>query len=561
LRAAGFDAARLHRSVECPGVLVPGRTATKLTRIAPATPRAGFRLGIAAAALLFGCQSLQNAVADGDTRTISMHHLHTGEDITVTFKRNGRYDDAALKKLSWFLRDWRENKSVEMDPRLIDLVWEANREVEGAQPIQIICGYRDEHTNSMLRRRSSGVAQHSLHMRGMAMDFMIPGVPLDRLRAAGLRLQRGGVGYYPTSGSPFVHMDVGGVRHWPRMTRQQLVRVFPNGRTVHIPTDGKPLAGYALALADIERRGGNPSGMSLAAAANAGIDTEAAASAGASAPSLLAALFGSDGQPATEAAKPAAMPAPARPAAAMTVVATIPVPLPKIRPAAAPMVVAMAAPPPERPAAKLPMTVTPASRPPVLAFASVTANDIVRQRGYFVGRPGMNPRSAAAAELAQIGHRAGDPIATGSIRPAWLPSAEGLGNRALAYAAPPAAAADPGPRRTVVIRAAATATSIAIKAGGSVHPATLRLTDPWLNAMAITPSVWTHLSATQYGERDFRSLRAFLDKPELAVAMAFARDTHDRLDAKRFSGSAVVFVDTLTFAASGQGRTKTASLP
>ncbi|MFX7776502.1 DUF882 domain-containing protein, partial [Acinetobacter baumannii] len=68
-------------------------------------------------------------------------------------------------------------------------------------------------------------------------------------------LQRGGVGFYPTSGSPFVHLDTGGIRHWPRMTREQLVKVFPDGRTVHLPTDGTPLKGYELAKADIERRG------------------------------------------------------------------------------------------------------------------------------------------------------------------------------------------------------------------------------------------------------------------------------------------------------------------
>ena len=93
----------------------------------------------------------------------------------------------------------------------------------------------------MLRRRSRGVARFSQHMLGHAMDFYIPGVPLEQLREIGLRLQRGGVGFYPTSGSPFVHMDTGGVRMWPRMTRDQLVRVFPDGRTVHIPSDGKPL--------------------------------------------------------------------------------------------------------------------------------------------------------------------------------------------------------------------------------------------------------------------------------------------------------------------------------
>ena len=73
------------------------------------------------------------------------------------------------------------------------------------------------------------------------------------MRAAALRVQGGGVGYYPRSGVPFVHMDTGNVRHWPRMTREQLAKVFPDGRTLHIPTDGKPLPGYQLALADRER--------------------------------------------------------------------------------------------------------------------------------------------------------------------------------------------------------------------------------------------------------------------------------------------------------------------
>ena len=74
-------------------------------------------------------------------------------------------------------------------------------------------------------------SRFSQHMLGHAMDFYIPGVSLEQLRVIGLRLQRGGVGFYPSSGSPFVHMDTGGVRHWPRMTREQLVRVFPDGRT------------------------------------------------------------------------------------------------------------------------------------------------------------------------------------------------------------------------------------------------------------------------------------------------------------------------------------------
>ena len=164
--------------------------------------RAGARLGMAGL-FLFGTNSaLQTAVAEGDTRTISFHHLHTGEDITITYKRDGRYDDAALKKLDWFMRDWRREQETHMDPHLFDLLWEAYREVDGTQPIDIVCGYRSPDTNSMLRARSTGVAQFSQHVNGQAIDFFIPGVPLEKIRNVGLRLQRGGVGFYPTPVRP-----------------------------------------------------------------------------------------------------------------------------------------------------------------------------------------------------------------------------------------------------------------------------------------------------------------------------------------------------------------------
>jgi uncharacterized protein YcbK (DUF882 family) len=229
--------------------------------------RAGRTLGLAAVLLVLGAQGLQRADAKGDTRTISLHHVHTHEDITVTFKRNGRYDEAALQKLNHFLRDWRKNEQISIDPHLIDLLWEVHREVGAKGPIHVICGYRSPETNAMLRARSNGVALFSHHMTGSAIDFSIPGVPIEEVRVAALRLQGGGVGYYPNSGSRFVHLDVGNVRHWPRMSREELVRVFPNQRTVHIPSDGQPLAGYALALADLERGVRPVAAPKLAAAA------------------------------------------------------------------------------------------------------------------------------------------------------------------------------------------------------------------------------------------------------------------------------------------------------
>ena len=208
---------------------------------------------------------LQHAKAVGDTRTISLHHVHTNEDLTITYKKNGQYDEEALKKINWIMRDWRKNEAIKMDPQEIDLLWEVYQEVGAKEPIHIICGYRSPDTNDMLRRRSKGVARFSQHTLGKAIDFFIPGVPLDKLRATAMRLQGGGVGYYPTSGSPFVHLDVGNVRAWPRMTREQLVKLFPDGRTVHLPADGTPLPGYELALADLER--GHRTGGSAARSA------------------------------------------------------------------------------------------------------------------------------------------------------------------------------------------------------------------------------------------------------------------------------------------------------
>lgn len=215
--------------------------------------------------LVCGSTSLQNAVANGDTRTLTLHHTHRGETGTFTFKKDGRYDPAVLEKMNVFLRDWRNDKATKMDPHLFDVVWEVYRETDASAPIQIVSAFRSPETNAMLRSRSRGVAKFSQHMLGKAMDFYIPGVKLVDLRVAGLRLQRGGVGFYPTSGSPFVHMDTGNVRHWPRMTRDQLARVFPDGKTVHVPTDGRPMAHYAEALAEIRSRGSN-AGVAVASA-------------------------------------------------------------------------------------------------------------------------------------------------------------------------------------------------------------------------------------------------------------------------------------------------------
>ena len=217
-----------------------------------------------------GVRGTQDAVANGDTRTLTFYHNNTKETLTATFRRNGQYDQAALQQLNWFLRDWRRDEPTRMDPRLFDTVWEVHRYVGSSAPVHVNSAYRSPHTNSMLRRRSSGVAKNSQHMLGKAMDFYLPDVPTERLRAAGMRLQNGGVGYYPNAYTPFVHLDVGSVRAWPRMTRDQLVRLFPDGKTVHVPSDGTPLPGYEEARAEVLAKGGTVAGYSAYADAGEG---------------------------------------------------------------------------------------------------------------------------------------------------------------------------------------------------------------------------------------------------------------------------------------------------
>jgi uncharacterized protein YcbK (DUF882 family) len=231
--------------------------------------------------------------AAAEDKTLKLYFVHTGEKAVITFKRNGRFDQKGLTQINEFLRDWRRNQPTKMDPRLFDLVWEVYRRSGATDYIHVVSAFRSPETNGMLRTRSrnTGVAKNSQHMLGKAMDFYIPGVKLSTLRGLAMQMQVGGVGYYPTSGSPFVHLDVGGVRAWPRMTRQELVQIFPNGNTIHLPTDGKPLPGYEQAMTDYKKRVSSDS-IQIASTAGGRIRGDSTER---KRPNLLAMLFGGGG--------------------------------------------------------------------------------------------------------------------------------------------------------------------------------------------------------------------------------------------------------------------------
>lgn len=218
--------------------------------------RLGVLCGAMASILAYGPTSTETAIANGDTRTLTFVNNHLNESGSFTYKVDGYYDQAVLDKLNWIMRDWRLNEQTKMDPKLFDIIWEVNRQAGSQQPIDVLSGYRSPQTNAMLRRRSRLVAEHSQHMQGKAVDAHFTDVGTATIRDVAMRMQEGGVGFYPIGSTPWVHIDSGEVRYWPRMSHDSLARLFPDGKTVFIPADGQPMSGYEEARAMIQSRGG-----------------------------------------------------------------------------------------------------------------------------------------------------------------------------------------------------------------------------------------------------------------------------------------------------------------
>jgi uncharacterized protein YcbK (DUF882 family) len=210
--------------------------------------------GILIAVVVLAAGAPRILAARNNERTIAMYNIHTKETISIVYKKNGKYVPEAMKKLNYFMRDWRKNEVITIDPELIDLLWEVHAELGSNEPIHLICGHRSQATNEMLRKTRGGQASKSQHITGKAADVTFPDVPLKQLRYSALIRERGGVGYYPTSGIPFVHMDTARVRAWPRLPRYELASLFPSGHTKHIPTDGRPITKEDVRIARKEHK-------------------------------------------------------------------------------------------------------------------------------------------------------------------------------------------------------------------------------------------------------------------------------------------------------------------
>jgi len=156
-------------------------------------------------------QAARAAAPDAGERALALHHTHTGERLRVVYFADGDYVPESLRELQWLLRDFRTGAAHPIDSGLYDTL-HALAACCGGGAFEIVSAYRSPQTNAMLRKSSHGVAEHSLHIEGRAIDIRLARVDTARLRDAAIALARGGVGYYPQS--DFVHVDTGRFRTW-----------------------------------------------------------------------------------------------------------------------------------------------------------------------------------------------------------------------------------------------------------------------------------------------------------------------------------------------------------
>lgn len=168
------------------------------------------------AATMLGAKSAFARMIEGEGFTegkLALYNTNSHERLSVTYRNSlGEYCQDALNSLNWIFRCHTTNETAKMDLRVLEYLNRLDDSLGGGNEIHIISGYRSPSYNQRLRQATKGVAKDSFHMKGMAIDLRIPGVPLERIKRAALALAAGGVGYYPRNG--FVHIDSGNIRSW-----------------------------------------------------------------------------------------------------------------------------------------------------------------------------------------------------------------------------------------------------------------------------------------------------------------------------------------------------------
>jgi uncharacterized protein YcbK (DUF882 family) len=205
------------------------------------------------------------------SRRLDLVNAHTGEKFSGPYRNDDGPIVDAMNDLSIFLRDFHSGAVIPIDVGLVDFL--ANvMDAVGVTGATVLSAYRTPETNEMLARTMFGVAEHSQHIYGRAVDIYLP-ARLEEAMVAARAMQRGGVGWYPQSG--FIHLDSGPVRNWtldgqgfghlllggPTPWFSEPIIISPNGDLVTRRTGQPANVSDRLALHNLlERALGLPSG-------------------------------------------------------------------------------------------------------------------------------------------------------------------------------------------------------------------------------------------------------------------------------------------------------------
>ena len=173
-------------------------------------------MGVFAATAVMAAPTYSNAFGllkgAGDIRRIRMYSGRTGESIDTIYWIEGEYIPEVLKEVNYFMRDWRNDKTIKIDPHNLDIMAASHRLLDVSEPYMLLSGYRSPETNAMLRSNSRGVARNSLHMKGQAADLRLASRSVKQVARAAESCGAGGVGHYYRSN--FTHLDCGSIRTW-----------------------------------------------------------------------------------------------------------------------------------------------------------------------------------------------------------------------------------------------------------------------------------------------------------------------------------------------------------
>ncbi|MGC2202929.1 MAG: DUF882 domain-containing protein [Stellaceae bacterium] len=145
-------------------------------------------------------------------RSVSLYNTHTGEWLRTVYWADGHYIREAVRDINWILRDHHTDEMRPIDAGVLDVLGMMRERLDTSDPFLVVSGYRSPITNTRMYFHGEGVAKHSYHVKGMAIDLRSETRSLPQLRAAAMSLECGGVGYYPRAN--FVHVDCGPIRHW-----------------------------------------------------------------------------------------------------------------------------------------------------------------------------------------------------------------------------------------------------------------------------------------------------------------------------------------------------------